>query len=153
MGRSYSLLLGGPVGSSVGSPRCNSGSSVTGMDCGPFLILPFWLAGSGLGVSLGTTTLLPSQGLRPHDTLLCLSLLREHIENLFQSSLDNAVLADVKLLLSIFHQTKEVPNRVVVSADLQFPCVSVVLDDFELFEKFLEVVNGLVALAFHKLPF
>jgi len=118
-----------------------------------FLILPFLLDGSGLGVSLGTTTLLPSQGLRPHDTLLCFSLLREHIENLLQSSLDNAVLADVKLLLSIFHQTKEVPNRVVVSADLQFPCVSVVLDDFELFEKFLEVVNGLVALAFHKLPF
>jgi hypothetical protein len=80
-------------------------------------------------------------------------LLGKHIEDLLQSSLDHTVLANVKLGLDVFHQTKQEYDRVSVSAYFQFPGVSVVLNNFEFLEEFLKMIDCSVALSLNKLPF
>jgi len=68
------------------------------------------------------------------DALITFCLLCKHVENLLKSRLDNTVLTDVILILNVFHQSKQKSDRVSVSADLQFPSVTIVLDDIKLFE-------------------
>jgi len=75
------------------------------------------------------------------------------IEDLLQCSLWNRVFTNVIILLNIFHHSKKISDRIRISAHLNFPWISIMLNDLELIELLLHELNSFISLVFSKLPF
>jgi len=81
-----------------------------------------------------------------------LSFKSKVVEDLLKGGLGYTVFADVELSLVVLHHAEQVTNRVVVSAYLNLPGISVVLQYFKLLEFTLEEVQCSASLPFSELP-
>jgi len=84
------------------------------------------------------------------DSIICFSC--KVVKNLLKGGLSDRVLTDLEFFLNVFHQTKEVPDRVAVSRGSESKGVTVVFKKTSLFEDRLKLLSDISSLGFSEDP-